>query len=163
MKLIKQASGKTTIKLSRREWENFGKKAGWIKMAQQTRDTSLDGPLMTDLAHLRTRLAGLDADALTRQMSGSTGTQASILKTMIDEIRTKYNRSHRINDTGIAHFGSWLGNLLEGRIDQSTAMSQFSAQSQNALSSINETMEWLENQRRVGEGMSQQPTTNQWS
>ena len=30
MKLIKQASGKTTIKLSRREWENFGKKAGWI-------------------------------------------------------------------------------------------------------------------------------------
>jgi hypothetical protein len=30
MKLIKQASGKTTIKMSKKEWTDMGKKAGWI-------------------------------------------------------------------------------------------------------------------------------------
>jgi hypothetical protein len=30
MKLVKQASGKTTIKMSRQEWTDMGKKAGWI-------------------------------------------------------------------------------------------------------------------------------------
>jgi hypothetical protein len=33
MKLIKTASGKKTIKLSKSEWELIGKKAGWIKKA----------------------------------------------------------------------------------------------------------------------------------
>ena len=31
MKLVKQTSGKTTVKMSRREWEDMGKKAGWTK------------------------------------------------------------------------------------------------------------------------------------
>ena len=30
MKLIKAASGKKTVKLSKKEWELLGKKAGWI-------------------------------------------------------------------------------------------------------------------------------------
>jgi len=30
MKLVKKASGKTTIKMSRAEWTNLGKKAGWM-------------------------------------------------------------------------------------------------------------------------------------
>jgi hypothetical protein len=30
MKLIKQASGKTTIKMSKKEWTDMGKKAGWL-------------------------------------------------------------------------------------------------------------------------------------
>jgi hypothetical protein len=30
MKLVKQASGKTTIKMSRKEWTNMGKEAGWF-------------------------------------------------------------------------------------------------------------------------------------
>lgn len=30
MKIIKTASGKNTIKISKREWESIGKKAGWI-------------------------------------------------------------------------------------------------------------------------------------
>jgi hypothetical protein len=33
VRLIKQASGKTTIKFTRKEWEDFGKKAGWVKEA----------------------------------------------------------------------------------------------------------------------------------
>ena len=30
MKLIKQANGKTTIKMSKSEWLEMGKKAGWL-------------------------------------------------------------------------------------------------------------------------------------
>jgi len=30
MKLVKNASGKTTIKMSKSEWANIGKKAGWL-------------------------------------------------------------------------------------------------------------------------------------
>jgi hypothetical protein len=33
MKVIKTASGKNQIKMSRSEWENMGKKAGWMKTA----------------------------------------------------------------------------------------------------------------------------------
>jgi len=33
MKFIKTASGKQSLKMSRKEWENIGKKAGWIKKA----------------------------------------------------------------------------------------------------------------------------------
>ena len=34
MKIIKTASGKQTIKISKSEWTSIGKKAGWIKNAQ---------------------------------------------------------------------------------------------------------------------------------
>ncbi len=34
MKLVKTASGKQTIKISKSEWTSIGKKAGWIKVAQ---------------------------------------------------------------------------------------------------------------------------------
>ena len=30
MKLVKNASGKKTIKISRKEWTDLGKKAGWL-------------------------------------------------------------------------------------------------------------------------------------
>jgi hypothetical protein len=30
MKLVKQANGKTTIKMSKRQWLDMGKKAGWL-------------------------------------------------------------------------------------------------------------------------------------
>ena len=33
MKLIKTASGKKTIKMSKKEWQSIGKKAGWMKKA----------------------------------------------------------------------------------------------------------------------------------
>jgi len=36
MKLVKTASGKQTIKLSKSEWTNIGKKAGWMKKANRT-------------------------------------------------------------------------------------------------------------------------------
>jgi hypothetical protein len=35
MKIVKTASGKQTIKLSKKEWKDIGKKAGWIKTAEQ--------------------------------------------------------------------------------------------------------------------------------
>ena len=34
MKLIKTASGKKQIKISKKEWQSIGKKAGWTKIAQ---------------------------------------------------------------------------------------------------------------------------------
>jgi len=34
MKLLKTASGKTTVKMSKSEWTQMGKKAGWIKEAE---------------------------------------------------------------------------------------------------------------------------------
>jgi len=34
MKVIKTASGKKQIKISRKEWEGIGKKAGWTKIAK---------------------------------------------------------------------------------------------------------------------------------
>jgi hypothetical protein len=30
MKLVKSASGKTSIRMSKSEWESYGKKAGWL-------------------------------------------------------------------------------------------------------------------------------------
>jgi len=35
MKIVKTASGKRQIKISRKEWESIGKKAGWIKISNQ--------------------------------------------------------------------------------------------------------------------------------
>ena len=34
MKIIKTASGKKQIKISKKEWEALGKKAGWDKKAE---------------------------------------------------------------------------------------------------------------------------------
>jgi hypothetical protein len=39
MKLIKQASGKTTIKMSKKEWFSLGKKAGWLSKKAQSYDS----------------------------------------------------------------------------------------------------------------------------
>jgi len=33
MKLVKTASGKQTIKISKKEWQNIGKRSGWMKIA----------------------------------------------------------------------------------------------------------------------------------
>jgi len=38
MKIIKTASGKKQIKISKKEWEVIGKKAGWTKEAQMNPD-----------------------------------------------------------------------------------------------------------------------------
>ena len=35
MKLVKIASGKTTIKMSKKEWQSIGKKAGWLGKTAQ--------------------------------------------------------------------------------------------------------------------------------
>ena len=38
MKIIKTASGKKTIKLSKSEWQSIGKKAGWVKVASPSEE-----------------------------------------------------------------------------------------------------------------------------
>jgi len=38
MKLVKTASGKTRIKMSRKEWTDMGKKAGWLKESNEKDD-----------------------------------------------------------------------------------------------------------------------------
>jgi len=38
MKIVKTASGKQTIKISKKEWTSLGKKAGWIKTATSSRE-----------------------------------------------------------------------------------------------------------------------------
>jgi hypothetical protein len=45
MKLTKTASGKQKIRMSRKEWQNIGKKAGWMKKANDMIDGSgiIDG------------------------------------------------------------------------------------------------------------------------
>jgi hypothetical protein len=45
MKLVKQASGKTTIKMSHQEWTDLGKKAGWMKEAQNFAEQLSDSDL----------------------------------------------------------------------------------------------------------------------
>jgi len=47
MKIVKTASGKQTLKLSRKEWEALGKKAGWEKTAQKL-ETVKTLELLTD-------------------------------------------------------------------------------------------------------------------
>jgi CO/xanthine dehydrogenase Mo-binding subunit len=41
MKVIKTASGKKTIKLSKSEWQSIGKKAGWMKKAEKNVGSAL--------------------------------------------------------------------------------------------------------------------------
>ena len=36
MKILKTASGKQTVKMSKSEWQSIGKKAGWMKTAEKT-------------------------------------------------------------------------------------------------------------------------------
>ena len=38
MKILKTASGKQTVKISKKEWQSIGKKAGWMKIASTSRD-----------------------------------------------------------------------------------------------------------------------------
>jgi hypothetical protein len=52
MKLIKQASGKTTIKMSKKEWTDLGKRAGWMKEAfVQGEEANRIGSQMFSVVH----------------------------------------------------------------------------------------------------------------
>jgi len=43
MKIIKTASGKNTIKISRKEWESIGKTAGWDAVVETDEGTVIKG------------------------------------------------------------------------------------------------------------------------
>ena len=44
MKLQKTASGKTTVVMSKSEWESIGKQAGWMKKAKWGKDVDIEQP-----------------------------------------------------------------------------------------------------------------------
>jgi hypothetical protein len=49
MKIVKTASGKKKIKISKEEWQDIGKKTGWMKISNRTRyylETWIDGQQM---------------------------------------------------------------------------------------------------------------------
>ena len=48
MKLVKAASGKQTVKISKREWQGFGKTAGWMQEDQNPQELREDDPLSAD-------------------------------------------------------------------------------------------------------------------
>lgn len=48
MKLIKTASGKETIKISKADWQDIGKKAGWLKSASSGEIYMLDKGILYD-------------------------------------------------------------------------------------------------------------------
>ena len=49
MKILKHASGKQTVKMSKKEWQSIGNKSGWTKKAQQTNSQNIP-PANTQLA-----------------------------------------------------------------------------------------------------------------
>lgn len=74
MKIIKTASGKTTVKISRKDWENFGKKAGWYgpgDISQEDYDDDdweidqglLDESIMKNISLLLEDLSSYGVDA----------------------------------------------------------------------------------------------------
>jgi len=49
MKLVKTASGKSVIKMSKSEWQSIGKKAGWLGKQAQIGDRDRNNPLLLKL------------------------------------------------------------------------------------------------------------------
>lgn len=49
MKLVKTASGKKTIRISKSEWLSVGKTAGWMKEAIETREEAAEGAYVEGL------------------------------------------------------------------------------------------------------------------
>jgi hypothetical protein len=57
MKIVKTASGKKTVKISKKEWKEIGNKAGWIKEAQEGNQLQpLDGVQKAVLDETTTQL-----------------------------------------------------------------------------------------------------------
>ena len=66
MKIIKTASGKRTIKMSKTEWEIMGKKAGWFKESyvpsQQQRVLLFFGHIKNNISQAEKNLSGMVED-----------------------------------------------------------------------------------------------------
>jgi hypothetical protein len=103
MQLIKTASGKQTIKLSKKEWTNIGKKAGWIKIADfenndgwhESRELSISGNVFSSYGERLSNLAdlaydGFDDDILIRN--------ATLMKTLNDIIRNMSDDFRKMED-----------------------------------------------------------------
>ena len=59
MKITKTASGKRTIKISKKEWQSIGKTAGWIKVANEPTIEKESNPFWCTEDELKRSLLGL--------------------------------------------------------------------------------------------------------
>jgi len=50
MKLLKTASGKSSIKLSKKEWKDIGIKHGWVKISQDNHTKVIQNPLKKSIS-----------------------------------------------------------------------------------------------------------------
>ena len=73
MKLVKSASGKTTIRMSRQEWTDMGKKAGWINKEAQPIAGTWDGQ-------------SSDPSSAVKRLKGEIGRQLSLLERVLRSI-----------------------------------------------------------------------------
>jgi len=93
MKLIKNASGKQTVKISKKEWENIGKVAGWLDESQ------------VDQGFLRF------TEAIRAEL------KQEIPAVCYDALREIYARNPRVS-AGVAKCRAIIGGYDEGKIDR---------------------------------------------
>ena len=95
MKLVKIASGKSKLKISKKEWTNIGKKAGWMKVADTFTDLVKEKANIEGPEHFNATLGWDEFIA-----SLSTSDQDIIRKAMgnaVKEIVNKGNWNHDLN------------------------------------------------------------------
>jgi hypothetical protein len=105
MKLKKQANGKTTVKMSKREWLDTGKKAGWIKVADITTEEILqrfpdmaDSPFLNyvtyciDIEDLESRARRTESRDLGDNERGINGMHLSICKRCQDRLAVEQKK-----------------------------------------------------------------------
>jgi len=92
MKLVKQASGKTTIKMSRKEWTDLGKKAGWMKKAdsedfrqEEQRRKSLAAHLEVIIGRWRN---SLDTEQKAQSMLAPNGQPSKYISGLLRDAKT---------------------------------------------------------------------------
>lgn len=94
MKIVKTASGKRKIKLSKKEWEDIGKKAGWLDASRDAFRywTSFD-----------TEYGRLDQQSLTSMREWYSATHdgedlydRESYATMPEEVDSEFNQDHKL-------------------------------------------------------------------
>jgi len=79
MKLVKTASGKTNIKISQKEWQSLGKKAGWMNKEAGLEEL-LTGAIQTLAVHLKNDLNFPEIDSMEKAYD-------MILKTPFEKVQ----------------------------------------------------------------------------
>jgi len=102
MKLVKTASGKQTIKLSKKEWQSIGKKAGWMKEAQWGQDIGFgDYADMEDPEWMIDQLQRfiIDEEAFWDNMQFQTGDSFKSAKKRLEFLKTMLRKLKAVSPT----------------------------------------------------------------